>query len=148
MTAPLRIAVASGSHADDWTELTPPSAGRIERISVSDLGEASAYTARARRPVFVDVDVALADTVAEAFDEFAATRPGWTPGARVGVITHPGTVATLAGLLHDVWAAHVADGVTLLSDDPHELARVLHDDVAPLLATFDVHLAAPAASPA
>ncbi len=140
----LRIAVeADGS---DWVELTASDDAPVTRIRTGSLGEAAHVTSRSSRPVFVDLDVHVSDSVAHAYAEYADQHPGWSAGARTGTIVHPGTAATLASLLNDVSAAHVADGVTLRGPDATSLIRVLLDDVAPLLATRGVALRDPAAA--
>ncbi|MCF8604143.1 hypothetical protein L5I01_12325 [Gordonia sp. HY442] len=128
----LRIAVESDDA--DWIELTDSSAGAPPtRIRSSSLSEAAVATARSTRPVFVDIEVHVADTVREAFTEYAEANPGWAPGARTGTIVHPGTVATLVRLLHDIEATGVADGVTLRGPDAPALIDRLTPDVAELL---------------
>ncbi|MCF8571800.1 hypothetical protein L5G32_16145 [Gordonia sp. HY002] len=128
----LRIAVESDDA--DWTELTDSSAGAPPtRIRSSSLGEAAAAAARSARPVFVDIDVHVADTVTAAFAEYADANPGWAPGARTGTIVHPGTVATLVRLLHDIEATGVADGVTLRGPHAHALIDRLTPDLVELL---------------
>ncbi|MFM9377942.1 hypothetical protein [Gordonia sp. VNK21] len=139
MSAPnLRIAVAD---AFGWRELTADAAGApIERITAATLGEASARTARADRPVFVDVEVILDESVPGALDAFDRRYPG-VPDR----IVHAGTPATLAGLLRDVWAAEVAHGVTLTTPDgapleasvlSHITAQLGARGLAPALALF------------
>ncbi len=137
--APLRLAVQD---ADGWTELTAPAqpVDRITRIRAASLSEAARLAATAPRPAFLDVEVLLAPSVREAYADFRRLRPGWSPGARTAVISHPGTVATLAGLLWDVWAAGVAPGVTLLADDPEALTAVVLTRVLPLLETHGLRL--------
>jgi hypothetical protein len=94
----------------------------------------------------LDVGRAYGGAVSRAYAEYAAQHPGWTAGARTGTIVHPGTATTLANLLSDVSAAHVADGVTLRGPDASALIRVLLDDVAPLLAGRGIALRDPAAA--
>ncbi|WP_454166075.1 hypothetical protein [Gordonia iterans] len=130
---PLRLAV----HYDHgWTELTTPrhSPDRVTRVRAGSLSEAARLSAIAPSPAFVDVDVLLAGSVNEAFLAFTEQRPGWSPGARAEAIVHPGTAATLAGLLWDIWAARVAPGVTLYATDPAALTERLLTEVVPLLA--------------
>ncbi|GEE03080.1 hypothetical protein nbrc107696_35260 [Gordonia spumicola] len=134
-TPALRIAVQSDS--SDWVEITSSDDAPVKRVRTGSLGQAAQATSRSSRPVFVDLDVHVSDTVANAYAEYAADHPGWSAGTRTGVIVHPGTVATLASLLGDVSAAHVADGVTLRGPDAAALARIV-DDVTPLLAARGV----------
>ncbi|MFT3715103.1 MAG: hypothetical protein QM774_03895 [Gordonia sp. (in: high G+C Gram-positive bacteria)] len=144
--APLRLAIVTP--AGGWVELTGPAAtvGDVHRLRVGSLSDAARLAAASARPAFVDVDVLLSGSVNQAFLEFTDRHPEWSPGARADAIVHPGTVATLAGLLWDVWAAQVADGVTLLSDDPESLLDRLVDDVIPLLHSrgLPIDLGAPA----
>ncbi|MCF8610434.1 hypothetical protein L5G28_09730 [Gordonia sp. HY285] len=130
-----RIAVhGAESVAADWIELTDGDVDApVTRVRASSLGEAAQATARASGPVFVDLDVHLADTVRAAYAEYAAAHPGWTPGARTGTLVHPGTVATLVGLLRDIAVTGVADGVTLRGPDASVLIRQVIEDVAPIL---------------
>lgn len=130
---PLRLAV----HYDDgWSELTAPrrAADEVSRVRAGSLSEAARLAAAAPRPAFVDVDVLLAGSVNEVFLAFTEQRPGWSPGARAEAIVHPGTPATLAGLLWDIWAARVAPGVTLYATEPAALTERLLTEVVPLLA--------------
>src|SRR5689334_8757357 len=103
-----------------WIELTesPVAAGPVRRIRTSTLGQAQKITATAPDPVFVDVRAHLAATTAVAFSEFESLNPDWRPGVHAGEIVHPGTGRSLAGLIWDIWAARVADGITLRSDVP------------------------------
>lgn len=131
-----------------WTELTGGPAqggGAVHRVGAPYLVEAQRRAARARRTqpgavVFVDVRAHVAPDAATAFAQYARLDPGWAPG-RVGEdITYVGTPAGLAGLVWDVWAAGVADGVTLRAFDPRLLLRSFHREVAPLLAARGVGL--------
>ncbi|MCV7193604.1 hypothetical protein [Mycolicibacterium brumae] len=132
-TRPLRIALHT--EPEGWVELTNSAAdpGEITRLRVGALSDAARLAAASARPAFVDVDVVLADSVNQAFLEFTELHPQWSPGARADALAHPGTSATLAGLLWDIWAARVADGVTLRSADPEQLLRRIVDEVIPLL---------------
>jgi hypothetical protein len=129
----LRLAIEFSD--DIWIELTEkPAAGQpIKRIRTNTLGEAQKITATSHESVFVDVRTHLADTSAAAFAEFERLHPQWKPGKRTGEITHPGTGRSLAGLIWDIWAARVADGVTLRSDVPAVLLWQVIDTVLPEL---------------
>lgn len=130
----LRLAVDVGDSESGWIELTPAAPGEVERFTAPTLHDAAVRTARSTRASFVDLDVFLADSVPAAFDGLARNRPGWTPGARGDSLVHAGTPSTLAGLLWDIWAARVADGVTLRGDDPHRLTHRVVAEILPLLA--------------
>ena len=130
-----RLRIALHTETDGWVELTAPGAApqEVNRLRVGTLSEAARLAQVSDRPAFVDIDVVLADSVNRAFLEFTEQHPDWFPGARTEAIAHPGTSATLAGLLWDIWAARVADGVTLHSSDPHGLLDRVIDEVIPLL---------------
>lgn len=115
--------------------------GEITRLRVGALSDAARLAAASVRPAFLDVDVVLADSVNQAFLEFSEQHPHWSPGAGGDAVAHPGTSATLAGLLWDIWAARVADGVTLRSADPDQLLRRTVDEVIPLLESRGLPLA-------
>ncbi|QKT07193.1 hypothetical protein HUN08_08285 [Gordonia sp. X0973] len=128
---PFRLAVESADGA--WIEITPQRPEPVRRFRAPTLRDAADHAARSPGAAFVDLDVYLADTVAAAFDGLARLRPGWTPGAVTATVVHAGTPSTLAGLLWDMWAAHVADGVTLRSEAPEALAHTVATAVIPLL---------------
>ncbi|WOC13961.1 hypothetical protein [Gordonia sp. MP11Mi] len=130
-----RIAVQGANvGGSEWIELTDgDGAAPVSRVRAPSLGEAAQATARASHPVFVDIDVHLADTVRIAYAEYADAHPEWTPGARTGTLVHPGTVATLVGLLRDIAITGVADGVTLRGSDVATLTRQVVGEIAPAL---------------
>ncbi|GAB11178.1 hypothetical protein GOARA_064_01800 [Gordonia araii NBRC 100433] len=131
--APLRLAVEIDDRSDRrWVELTPSAPDDVERFAAPTLRDAAQRTARSPLPAFVDLDVYLAETVSTAFAGYARLHPEWTPGSPTESLVHAGTASTLAGLLWDIWAARVADGVTLRSADPHLVRRVV-SEVLPLL---------------
>lgn len=109
----------------DWSELSeggPPTV----RITALDLAHARRARARIRAAAGTDpVSVILDLTVAVA-DDFRSARLALGPGDGV---RYAGTVDGLAGLLADIEAAGVADGVTLLPapgrSDLHELGHDL-----------------------
>lgn len=159
--APLRVAIdlapvsAPGNSrprsavASLWRELTvPPTSGSGEgrtRISAPYLAEAQRRAAHARRrnagaAVFVDVHAHIADTVSTAFSEYKAHDPRWFPGRLGEDITYVGTHAGLASLVWDIWAARIADGVTLRSHDPQRLLEQFHQ-IVPWLAAKGVNFA-------
>ncbi|MFT3662227.1 MAG: hypothetical protein QM809_12795 [Gordonia sp. (in: high G+C Gram-positive bacteria)] len=134
-TRTLRIALVT--EHDGWIELTSPAASvdDVERLRVGALSDAARLSAAASRPTFLDIDVVLADSVNQAFLDFTDRHPDWYPGARSETITHPGTSRTLAGLLWDIWAVGVADGVTLRSADTDAPITKVIDEVLPILAS-------------
>ncbi|HEX5143876.1 MAG TPA: hypothetical protein VFW21_08400 [Mycobacterium sp.] len=104
----------------DWQEATAGGRPAV-RISAGDLRQARqlANRARAESPsgnggiaVVLDVRVVVAETFRAAARKLAATTRRDTPES-VGYV---GTVDGLAGLVRDVYAAGVADGVTLIPD--------------------------------
>lgn len=142
----LRIALefpaAEPGGRPSWVELTESGqSGPIRRLQAPDLGTAQRFTARATDPVFLDLDVELAESVPQAYAAFAAAHPGWEPGMRRPTVVHPGTAATLAGLLADIWLARVADGVTLRSAQPGRLAHRVLTDLRPELSSYGIDFA-------
>ena len=144
MTQPndFRIAVADRDGA--WRELTAGDPAPVDRVRAPSLSVAADRAARASKPVFVDVDVVLAESVRAALDLLDERHPGRPSSS----IVHAGTVETLAGLLWDLWAAGVADGVTLIADDAEALAALITGRVVPLLAArrLPLQLRAPQAA--
>ncbi|MFC7451329.1 hypothetical protein [Rhodococcus daqingensis] len=141
---------------DYWVDLTAPAdpaaqldlaavPGAVVRIRAHDLRGAQQQRDRIRAEVaadgrdpdsvtvLLDVEVLLGDDSRSARRELALLDGGLR-GARVpDSISYVGTAPGLAGLIADIGAAGVADGVTLL---PLVLPRVLDrvvDDVLPLL---------------
>ncbi|WP_153275342.1 hypothetical protein [Rhodococcus sp. P1Y] len=128
-----RLARISGGH---WAELRPGQESTSERsqdvirIAASDLQEAQAATARIRahassegtRPaVFLDILYHVADDARTARREASE----FTSPSRSGSVRYVGTRTGLRGLIDDITAADVADGVTLLPLNPHENGFVL-----------------------
>lgn len=137
--------------SDYWVQLTSSSLdlvgdpGSVVRVRAHDLGEAQRRrdSARARAAaegrdpdsvaVLLDVEVLLADDHRAARHELARLDAGLVEPHVPDSISYVGTASGLAGLLADIRAAEVADGVTLL---PMVLPRVLDrvvDDVLPAL---------------
>ncbi|MBP1160918.1 hypothetical protein ABIC28_002078 [Rhodococcus sp. PvR044] len=141
---------------DYWVDLTAPAdpdaqldlaaiPGTVVRIRAHDLRGAQQQRDRIRADaaadgrdpdsvtVLLDVEVLLGDDSRSARRELALLDGGLR-GVRVpDSISYVGTASGLAGLIADIRAAGVADGVTLL---PLVLPRVLDrvvDDVLPLL---------------
>ncbi|MFG1784701.1 hypothetical protein ACGFIU_19870 [Rhodococcus oryzae] len=141
---------------DYWVDLTAPAdpdaqldlaavPGTVVRIRAHDLRGAQQQRDRIRADaaadgrdpdsvtVLLDVEVLLGDDSRSARRELALLDGGLL-GVRVpDSISYVGTASGLAGLIADIRAAGVADGVTLL---PLVLPRVLDrvvDDVLPLL---------------
>lgn len=120
--ARVRLFVAD---AGDWTELTDGELPPV-RISAPDLAQARRQRAGIRSEED-GVSVILDVTVAVAADYRSARRLG-VAGAEAAV-RYVGTVDGLAGLIADIEAAGVADGVTLISAAPDQKLRALGDDV-------------------
>lgn len=114
-------------HSNVWTEITdglPTSS--VVRTQAADLREGQQARARARSEavgagasadsvgVFLDIEIHIADDARTARREFAALNAPTVPGS----IRYVGTPAGLAGLVADVKAAEVADGVTLIPVGP------------------------------
>lgn len=97
----------------NWSELTAGDQPTV-RLAVSDLQRAQRDRARIRADRG-DVDVVLDVTVAVARD-FRSVRDSMAVDD--GTLRYAGTVDGLAGLLADIEAAGVADGVTLISAVP------------------------------
>ncbi|MFT4199368.1 hypothetical protein [Gordonia sp. (in: high G+C Gram-positive bacteria)] len=129
MTA-LHIAVEGDA---GWVELTAGTTGDIHRFRAPDLREAARRTASSDRPAFVDIELYLAESVPQAFAGLRRARPGWRPGATGETLLHAGTAATAIGLLRDIAAVGVADGVTLRPADPSVSAAGLLDELLPAL---------------
>jgi hypothetical protein len=77
--------------------------------------------------VILDVTVAVAPDFRSARDSIGAVDDG--------TLRYAGTVDGLAGLISDIEAAGVADGVTLISASPRVDLRSLGRDVLQRLAT-------------
>ncbi|NIL77488.1 hypothetical protein [Rhodococcus sp. B10] len=133
-TSPVRVAV---DHAGTWTEITdavPTEA--VARIVAADLREGQQARTALRSDavtagkdadsvaVFLDIEFHIADDARTARRELAALDVPAVPGS----IRYVGTAAGLAGLVADVKAAEVADGVTLVAVGPE--ARNLADVAA------------------
>lgn len=112
--------------AEAWTELTD-GGSPTARISAPDLAQARRIRSGLKSEDD-DVSVILDVTVAVAGDYRSAR--GWLelagPEAQVRYV---GTVDGLAGLIADIEAAEVADGVTLIPAGPDQDPRVLGEDV-------------------
>lgn len=119
-TPAVRVALA---HSGAWTEITEPvPTDTVRRIQASDLREGQQARARARAEavssgkdadsvaVFLDIEIHIADDARTARREFSASDAAAVPAS----IRYVGTPAGLAGLIADVKAAEVADGVVLV----------------------------------
>lgn len=114
--------------ADDetWTELTDgdePTA----RISASDLAQARRIRSGLKSEdealsVILDVTVAVAG-------DYRSARCSLTVAGPEAEVRYVGTVDGLTGLIADIEAAEVADGVTLIPATPGQDARILGGDV-------------------
>ncbi|UPW03108.1 hypothetical protein M1C57_15700 [Rhodococcus pyridinivorans] len=130
---PLRVAVELTGHSgpDYWADLTlgrvgdPPldlsaDVSNVVRVRAADLREAGKLRDRIRAEaaeegrdpdsvtVLVDVEIVLASDA-----RTARTRPESTRG-EAGTLSYVGTPHGLAGLIADIHAVQVADGVTLI----------------------------------
>jgi hypothetical protein len=121
----MRIFVAD---AGDWTELTDGVEPTV-RISAPDLARAR----RIRAGFDDDVAVILDVTVAVGAD-FRSARRALQVATDDTNVRYVGTVLGLAGLIADVEAAGVADGVTLVAAAPGQDLRAVGVDVLRLLA--------------
>ncbi|OZE99965.1 hypothetical protein CH293_13830 [Rhodococcus sp. 14-2470-1b] len=141
-------------HPSQWTEITDAAPTEtVVRIHAADLREGQQARARARAEavevgkdadsvaVFLDIEIHIADDARTARREFAALDAPTVPGS----IRYVGTPSGLAGLIADVKAADVADGVTLVPVGPtsRNLDRVA-DGVVPWLEDRGVVFAADA----
>ena len=125
--AGVRIFVAD---AEAWTELTD-GGSPTARISAPDLAQARRIRSGLKSEDD-DVSVILDVTVAVAREFGAAYRSAhrWhEPAGPEAQVRYIGTVDGLAGLIADIEAAEVADGVTLIAAGPDQDPRVLGDDV-------------------
>ncbi|NKZ11707.1 hypothetical protein HGA11_12010 [Mycolicibacterium septicum DSM 44393] len=112
--------------AETWTELTDgdePTA----RISASDLAQARRIRSGLKSEdetlsVILDVTVAVAG-------DYRSARCSLTVAGPEAEVRYVGTVDGLTGLIADIEAAEVADGVTLIPATPGQDARVLGGDV-------------------
>lgn len=134
----------SGGTIARWTVLSDPVASNpstdIIRIHAIDLREAQRKTAKKRAEVaarggdpthvrvFVDVDVTIAENPRAAYAEWSRLEPAArrTPSS----LEYVGTARGLAGLIADIHAAQVADGVTLVPHTADVLDRILDEGLS------------------
>lgn len=128
----LRIFTAGGIDGE-WTELTD-GGGPAVRVAAPDLNQARRAGERVRAAGGADVAVILDVTVVIGRD-FRAARMALGPVDTRSVLHHIGTVDTLAGLIADIGAAAVADGVTLIPAAADQDMVALGRDVLDRLAT-------------
>jgi hypothetical protein len=121
----VRIFVAD---TDGWNELTDGDRPAV-RISAPDLARARRIRAGVDRDVAVILDV----TVAVGAD-FRSARRALQVATDDANVRYIGTVLGLAGLIADIEAAGVADGVTLVAAAPGQDLRAVGADVLRLLA--------------
>jgi hypothetical protein len=114
-----------------WIELTNGDQ-RTVRIAAPDLQDARRARARIRDGG-VDVAVILDVAVAVASD-FRAARATFGRVGEPATVEYAGTVDGLAGLIADIYAADVADGVTLIPASPRQDLRTVGLDVLDWLA--------------
>lgn len=123
----MRLFVADG----DWSELSeggPPTV----RIAALDLTHARRARTRIRVAAGTDPVAVILDVAVAVADDFRSARLALGPGDGV---RYAGTVDGLAGLLADIEAAGVADGVTLISPSGRPDVRELGHDVLARLAS-------------
>lgn len=145
--------------SDYWIELTSPrdldliaDPPEVVRITASDLREAQRMRAGIRADaiaagrdpdeitVLLDLDTLLAPTAAIARAELAQLDSSFAELR--SAVTYIGTPAGLAGLIADIGAAEVADGVTLRPLSLPGSLELILGEVAELLAGRGVELAA------
>lgn len=119
--AVVRLFVVDGA-GENWSELTAGGQPTV-RLAAPDLQRAQ--RSRARIQSDRDVAVILDVTVAVASD-FRSARDSMV--ADDGTLRYVGTVDGLTGLISDIEAAGVADGVTLIAASPRlDLLGLGHD---------------------
>ena len=128
--AEVRLFVVDGAE-DNWSELTSGGDPTV-RLAASDLQRAQRGRARIRSDRG-EVEVILDVTVAVAPD-FRSVRE--LAVVDDGTLRYAGTVDGLAGLIHDIEVAGVADGVTLIAASPRVDLRELGRDVLQRLAVW------------
>lgn len=124
----MRLFVADDA-TGEWTELTRGS-GPAVRIAAADLARAR----RARAQLKADDDVAVILDVAVAVAVGPDFRAAQRDVEAVAGVRYAGTVIGLAGLIADIEAAGVADGVTLVPASKQLDLRAVGADVLDLLA--------------
>ena len=112
----------------DWTELTDGAEPAV-RISAPDLARAR----RIRAGVEGDV-AAILDVKVAVGPDFRSARRALHVATDDADVRYVGTVLGLAGLIADIEAAGVADGVTLVAAAPGQDLRDVGVDVLRLLA--------------
>lgn len=120
-----------GSTPTGWTDLTadagaPSSTPATVRIQAADLRQAQTMTRQLRLReaeagrdphaliVLVDLEFLIASEARSARAELSAGNSGLHHPDRSATIRYVGTPSGLAGLISDIRAASVADGVTLI----------------------------------
>lgn len=119
--------------AEAWTELTDGGAPTA-RISAPDLAQARRIRSGLKSEddevsVILDVTVAVAREFSSAYRSAHRWLELAGPEAQVRYIGTVDGLAGLAGLIADIEAAEVADGVTLIPAGPDQDPRVLGGDV-------------------
>ncbi|GGC52917.1 hypothetical protein IEU95_10350 [Hoyosella rhizosphaerae] len=124
----------------EWVLLTGSHRGeRLIRLRARDLGEArqryeGIKLGDPRAVVLLDIYGYSADSWRQAFDAYRQINPQWKPGGVFDTITYVGSHSGLVGLIEDVHAAGVADGVTV--QGPDDWLQAFHrDTLKPWLAT-------------
>lgn len=112
-----------GADEADWTELTPGD-GAAVRLRSADLQRAQRERDRLRGARDVSVVLDISVLIAE---NFRAARQAMTAVGHpvADCVQYVGTFDGLVGLVRDVYAAEVADGVTLVAAAPDQDVRAL-----------------------
>lgn len=113
-----------------------PAEPAVRRIRAVDLQMATAAYNEARidgsgDTVLLDVEIVLATTAREA--RIAFSKLALAPRGAQSNFLYIGTASGLAGLVADIGAARVADGVTLIPLDDPVTVRLLASDAIPLM---------------
>jgi hypothetical protein len=123
MDVRLFVAEVSGS---GWSELTDGVEPTV-RVSAADLQQAR--RARARIRAGGDEVAVILDVTVSVAADFRSARTSFGRAADPATVEYAGTVAGLAGLIADIHAAEVADGVTLIPVSPAQDLRAVGFDV-------------------
>lgn len=128
---PLRLGVAYGPHT--WLNLP----GDLTRVRATDLRHLARQVAAARserpgRDVVADINVVIAGearSARAALDECADLPADDT-------LLYVGTPVGLAGLVADLYALRIIDGVVLIPLFGQEMLELIRNEVVPELQTF------------
>jgi hypothetical protein len=107
----------------DWAELTVGEQPAV-RVSARDLQQAQRARARIRDKAAVSVVLDITVLVDDDYRSAQRRMSALHDGSRVSM-EYAGTLDGLAGLVDDIVAAGVADGVTLIAAAPQQDVRAL-----------------------